>query len=98
MGSGRVEHLGGLSLREAAGHDREAWQQGKAAVVADAREGRSRPSQGGVWGIVPGGRPRPATARTYNSCLLSEQKQRTYPLLLPPKPQFILLLLAGSSP
>jgi hypothetical protein len=26
------------------------------------------------------------------------QKQRTYPLLLPPKPQSILLLLAGSSP
>ena len=42
------------SLREAAGHDREARQQGKAAVVADAREGRSRPSRVASGASCPG--------------------------------------------
>jgi hypothetical protein len=98
--SGRVERSGeDWSRREGCG----PRSRGTAA-----RQGRSRRGctgradlvrvRVGVWGIAPGGRPRPATARTYNSCLLSDQKQRTYPLLLPPKPQSILLLLAGSSP
>src|SRR5512132_2344755 len=70
---------GGWSLREAAGHDREARQQGKAAVVADARGGQISSESG--WRL--GHRARGQTSSCYSPDVQQLPSERTEATHLP---------------
>ena len=80
IGIGQSRALrGDWSLREATGHDREARQQGKAAVVADARGGQISSESG--WRLGHGARGQ--TSSCYSPDLQQLPSERTEATHLP---------------